>query len=319
MARVDELRFVVRVARMYYEGGIRQPLIAKQLGFSQATVSRLLARAKDEGIIRISVTAPKGVYSELEEQLIHRYGLRDAIVVDTIREDDEQIIQRDIGAAAAYYLESAAKPNEIIGFSSWSSTILALMDAMHPLSKKSGIRVVQIMGGIGNPSAEVYATRLTSQLADLLKGSAVFLPAPGIVGSEAARNVICEDVYVRETLELFNHIDTALVGIGALEPSKLLAESGNIFSISELETLRQCGAVGDTLLHFYDANGQLVSTPLDKRVITMSLEQLSKVRRSIGIAGGSRKYASILGALRGRWINMLITDQFTANRLVKEI
>jgi DNA-binding transcriptional regulator LsrR (DeoR family) len=318
MDRINELRLVSRISRMYYERKIMQPDIAKQLGLSQATVSRLLKKAKEEGIIRISVSIPKGVYSELEEKLIQLYDLRDAIVVDTIREDDEQLIIRDLGSAAAYYFESILKPNEVIGISSWSSVLLALVDSMHPSQNKTGVRVVQILGGIGNPSAEVHATHLTSRLADLLKGNAVFLPAPGVVGSEAARKIINDDIYVIETTKLFDQIDTALVGIGALEPSKLLSESGNVFSKDELEILRQNGAVGDILLHFYNKIGDLVITPLDNRVISMSLHALSKVPRSIGVAGGRRKYAGILGALKGKWINILITDQFTANRLIKD-
>lgn len=318
MTRIDELRMVVKVARMYYQRGIRQPDIAEQLGISQSTVSRLLNRAKEEEIIRITVTTPQGVYSDLEEQLIQKYSLHDAIVIDTIRDDDERLIQRDIGSSAAYYLESSIKPNEIIGISSWSSTLLNMVDAMHPLQSKSGVRVVQILGGVGNPSAEVHATQLTRRLADSIKGTANFLPAPGVVGSEAARDVICNDIYVQETLNLFDQIDTALVGIGVLEPSKLLAESGNVFSLEEIQILREAGAVGDILLHFYDIHGKQIVTALDKRVISMSLEQLKKLPHSIGIAGGRRKYAGILGALRGRYINILITDQFTANRLVEE-
>ena len=318
MARIEDLRFVVRVARMYYEQGVRQPEIAKKLGFSQATVSRLLSQAKDEGIVRISVAIPHGVNSELEEQLIQHYELSDAIVVDTIQADDERLVNKDLGVAASYYLESSVKPNEIIGIASWSSTLLALVDSMHPLQKKTNIKVVQLMGGVGNPSAEVHANRLTSQLADLLKGSSVFLPAPGIVGSEAARKVLYDDFYVQQTLQLFDQIDTALVGIGVVKPSKLLADSGNVFSMTELEMLRKKGAVGNLLLRHIDCDGQIVVTELDKRVIAMRLEQLRKVRRSIGIAGGTRKYDGILATLKGKWVNMLITDQITANRLVNE-
>jgi DNA-binding transcriptional regulator LsrR (DeoR family) len=318
MSRIDELRFVVRVAHMYYEKGLNQPEIARQLGFSQATVSRLLAQAKTEGIIRISIAMPQGVYSLLEEELVQKYRLCDAIVVDTIREDDERLVNKDIGLAAAYYLESAVKPNEMIGIASWSSTLLALVDSMHPLQKKMGIQVVQLMGGVGNPSAEVHANRLTSQLADLLKGTSVYLPAPGIVGSEAAQKVLCNDSYVQQTLKLFDHIDTALVGIGVVEPSKLLADSGNVFSREELDMLKKKGAVGNIMLRHIDCDGQIVDTSLDKRVIAMSLEQLRNVKRSIGVAGGKRKYQGILAALKGRWVNMLITDQFTANRLLNE-
>jgi DNA-binding transcriptional regulator LsrR (DeoR family) len=317
MPRIDELRLIARVARMYYEWEMSQAEIAKQLGLSQATISRLLNRSKEEGIIRISVNLPNGVYTELEETLVKKFGLRDAIVVDSL-DDNEKLIQRDLGAATAYYLESAIRPNEVIGISSWSATLLALVDALHPMPRKSGVKVVQILGGVGNPSAEAHATRLTSRMAQLVKGDAVYLPISGVLTTEAARDILMADEVAQQAIRLFDHVTTALVGIGAIEPSPLLAQSGNIFAPQELDLLRQENAVGDILLRFFDQNGNLVETGLEKRVISMSLEQLSKVSRAVGVAGGSRKYAAILGSLRGHWINILVTDHFTANRLANE-
>ena len=203
MAQIDELRLTVRVARMYYEWNIKQTAIARQLGLSQPTVSRLLQQAKDQGIIRISVNVPQGIYTDLEEELVRLYRLRDAIVVDCSGESDERFIERQIGAAAAYYLESALRPNEVVGISSWSSTLLALVDAMHPAPRKGDVRVVQILGGVGSPSAEAHAGRLTSRLTDLLGGQAIFLPAPGIVGSAAVRDAITADHFVRDAMALF--------------------------------------------------------------------------------------------------------------------
>lgn len=315
MAQIDELRLMARVARMYYEKDMRQSEIAQHLGLSQATVSRLFKRAKEEGIVRISVNVPQGVFSELEEQIIATYNLQDAIVVDCIQED-EQMIQRDIGAAAAYYVESTIKPNEVIGLSSWSGTLLALVDAMHPVPRKNDVRVVQILGGIGNPAAEIHAARLTGRFAKLVNGSATYLPSPGVVGSEAARHVLLEDQYVQEAMNLFDHVSLALVGIGAVEPSELLADSGNIFSNAELDILRGEGAVGDILLHFFDEDGQPVKTSLDNRVMSMSLPQMRRADRAVGVAGGRRKHDAILAALRGQWINVLITDCFSAQRLM---
>lgn len=317
MPRIDELRMVARVARMYYEWDMRQSEIAQQLDLSQATVSRLLNRSKEEGIIRISINLPSGVYTELEEILVKKFGLRDAIVVDSL-EDNEKLIQRDLGAAAAYYLESAIRPNEIIGISSWSSTLLSMVDALHPLQRKPGVKVIQILGGVGNPSVEAQATRLTSRMAQLVNGDAVFLPVSGVLATEAARDILMADETTQQSIRLFDHVATALVGIGAIDPSPLLAQSGNIFSPKELDLLRQKKAVGDILLRFFDQDGKLVETGLEKRVISMSLEQLTKVSRVVGVAGGSRKYAAILGALRGHWINILITDHFTASRLTEE-
>ena len=233
-------------------------------------------------------------------------------------EDNEKLIQRDLGAATAYYLESAIRPNEVIGISSWSATLLALVDALHPTPRKSGVKVVQILGGVGNPSVEAHATRLTSRIAQLIKGDAVYLPISGVLATEAARDILMADEVAQHAIRLFDHVTTALVGIGALDPSPLLAQSGNIFSQKEMDLLRQAKAVGDILMRFFDQNGNLVETGLEKRVISMSLEQLSKVGRAVGVAGGSRKYAGILGALRGHWINVLVTDHFTAKRLANE-
>ena len=319
MARIDELRLITRVARLYYEKEMSQSEIARHLGFSQATVSRALNRARSDGIVRISINVPNGIYTVLEEQLIEYYGLRDAVIVDSIRNDDEPLIMRELGAAAAYYVESAIQQNEIIGLSSWSSTLLALVDAMHNVHRKPGIQVVQILGGVGNPAAEAHANRLTGRLADLVGGEVVPLPAPGIVGSAAARQAFLEDRYVCEATSLFDKVTMALVGIGAIEPSKLLAESGNIFSADELALLSKEGAVGDILLRFFDLNGDPADTFLNDRVMSMSLDQLRKVDKAIGVAGGMRKCEAIRGALVGKWVNILITDQFTAECLLSDI
>jgi DNA-binding transcriptional regulator LsrR (DeoR family) len=107
------------------------------------------------------------------------------------------------------------------------------------------------------------------------------------------------------------------VGVGALEPSALVASSGNAFSREELEALQKNGAVGDVCLRFYDAQGRPVKGAFDGRVIGIDLDGLRRVPRSVALCGGKRKFAAILGALRGGWINTLVTDQFTAQRLAK--
>ena len=172
------------------------------------------AAPKEEGIIRISVNLPNGVYTELEETLVKKFGLRDAIVVDSL-DDNEKLIQRDLGAATAYYLESAIRPNEVIGISSWSDTLLALVDALHSVPRKPGVKVVQILGGVGNPSAEAHATRLTSRMAQLVNGEAVYLPVSGVLASEAARDILAADEVAQQAIRLYDHVTTALVGIGS--------------------------------------------------------------------------------------------------------
>ena len=314
MARIDELRLMTKVARLYYVDHLRQTEIAEQLDISQATISRLLKRAQDEQIVRINLSSPTGIYSDLERQLEAIYGLKEAIVVESI--PNEKQIMRDLGAAAAFYLSTTIKPNEVIGISSWSGTLLATVDAMVPFTKPIGAQVVQILGGVGNPAAEGHAVHIVRRLAMLVQGQAVLLPAPGVVANLETRQLYMQDLFVSEAIERFSSVTLALVGIGSVEPSDLLASSGNIFSPEELATLSSQGAVGDVCMRFFDGQGDPLQSPLNERVIGIELKQLRRVKRSVGIAGGQRKFAAIQAAIRGRYINVLITDLLTAQALV---
>jgi DNA-binding transcriptional regulator LsrR (DeoR family) len=317
MARADEIRLMTRVARLYYEVGLRQPQIASRLRLSQPKVSRLLKQAHAEDIVRISVRAPMGANPELEQQLESSFGLDEVEVVDISRDDDDAAV-RELGAAAAFQLETTVRSGDIIGVSSWSATLLAMVDAMHPVSGIRDTRVVQILGGGGDPAAEGHATHLVRRMAHLLHGEGTFLPAPSSVGSKEARDVLLDDPFVERAVSLFDDLDVALVGIGGQEPSGLLASSGNVFSTEELKVVRVAGGVGDIGLRYLCGNGDPVESVLDDRVIGIELEQLKRVPRAIGVAGGPGKTEAIRAALAGGWINGLITDRPTAERLLAE-
>ncbi len=311
--RAEELRLITKVASLHYERKLRQAEIARQLDLSQATVSRLLKRAEAEGIVRITVSVSMGVYPHLEEALREKYGLEEVIVVDTA--PDAAGLLRNLGTAAAYYLETTVRSDEHIGISSWSETLLAMANAMHPLRRVSRVHVIQILGGVGNPAAAAHAAQLTRSLAEFVQGEVTTLPAPGVVGSRETRQILLDDPYVIEAMACFDRISLALVGIGAIEPSPVLASSGNVFSEEERGELRAQGAVGDICLRFFDVAGAPVVSTLDDRVIGMTLEQLRAVRRTVAIAGGDRKLTAIQGALNGGWLNVLITDHGVAERL----
>ena len=317
MTSVERLRLIVRVARLYYEQGVRQPEIAKQLSLSQSMVSRLLSAAQKQGIVRTTVMPPPGAYPVLEEKLERQYGLQHVIVADCAADSGSEVL-RSIGTAAALYLETTLGTSEIVGISSWSETLLRMVDAMQPLRRSGQNRVVQILGGVGNPTAEVHAHRMTERLATYLKAEPHFLTAPGVTGSPESTLAFLAEPLVQETTAFFDQVTLALVGIGALHPSRLLDESGNVFSKEELEQLGNLGAVGDVCLRFFDAHGHPITSRFDKRVVGLTLEQLRRVPRSVGIAGEPEKLDAIRGAIEGRLINILITDRFTAERLAKE-
>lgn len=300
---------------MYHVENLRQAEIAKHLRLSQASVSRILKRAQDEGIVRTTIAAPSGTYGDLEKDLRERFDLPEAIVVECSEDRDGAIMSR-IGEAAAHVLEMTLQPNEVVGISSWSETILKMVDNIHPMKTGKAKYVVQTLGGMGNPSVQTHATQLTSRLAHLIGAEPRLLTSHGVAQSREAKLVMLSDPYVRETMDLFNRITLAIVGIGAIEPSRMLAGSGNVFSAGELSELKEAGAVGDISLRFFDKDGTTVKTPLDDRVIGMDMAALSNVDRVIGLAGGKAKTEAIAGALRTGVLSVLITDKFTAARLL---
>ena len=313
MARVDELRLMAKVARMYYVQELNQQAITEKLQLHQSTISRMLKKARTLNLVRFNIATPPGTFADLEDQLTSRFDLKDAVVVDCPSEGEGMV--RDLGAALAYFLESTLKPGKIIGISSWSRSLFAMVDALHPGDYCAGGRVVQILGGVGNVGNEFHAIHLAQRLAGSIGAKPVLLQSPAVVGSPESQRVLSRESAVQEASALFDKLDLALVGIGSMEPSRMLAASGSFFSREERSELQRLGAVGDICFRFFDVDGQPVKSPLMKRVIGIDLVKLRVCKRVVGVAGGAQKVQAILGALRGGLIDVLITDQRTAEEL----
>jgi DNA-binding transcriptional regulator LsrR (DeoR family) len=311
-------RLLTKVARMYHERGLRQPQIAEQLHMSQARVSRLLKQAATLGIVRTAVVAPRGVHFELEEQIEQRYGLSEMVVADTEGLSDENAVLPALSSAAAAYLDTTLIGAERIGISSWSSTLLASVNAMRPHPSQGAQQVVQLLGGIGDSTAQSRATQLTGRLAQMTRAQAHYLMAPGLLANVEMRRALLTEPNIASVLESYPHLTRALLGIGSLEPSTLLRESGNAISDKDQDQLRELGAVGDVCMRFFDAEGRHVRSSLDDRVLGISADALLALPRRIGVAGGERKRGAIRGALAGGWLSVLITDLETAQWLVDE-
>jgi DNA-binding transcriptional regulator LsrR (DeoR family) len=275
----------------------------------------MLKEATELGIIRTVVVPPAGVYSDIEEKLRDHYGLSDVVVAE-VPDESELSLLTALGSAGATYLEATLTGSDQVGISSWSSTLLATVDAMQPRTTRTAIEVVQMIGGVGEPSVQVQATHLAERLAQVTGAQTRFLPAPGIVSSQAVRDGLLADPFIGGVVRTWRGLTVALVGIGSLQPSPLLKSSGNAISDTDQDALRALGAVGDVCLRFFDADGALVEAPLHRRVVGISSGTLSAIPRVIGIAGGERKLAAIRAAARGKWVDVLITDLQTARHLL---
>ena len=313
-ADIEQLRQMTRAARLHHIHGARQTEIAEKMGISQAGVSRLLRMAEEQGIIRSVVVPPEGLYPDLEEGLVEAYGLEEAYVIDA--DPAEGGISQVLGAAAARCLTGVFTGVDVLGFTSWSTTLREMARHIEPGARTQISHVVETLGDLGSPMLQHEADVATLQMAQAFRAEAVFLRAPGVMPSAALRTAALADVHVQKALGLLDAADLVFVGIGPADFHGPLEENDNFFTAEQLADVRAAGAVGQLHQRFIDSAGRAVRTPLDELVIGISLEQLRNARRRVAVAGGAAKHEALAAALAGKWIDVLVTDAGSAKALL---
>jgi DNA-binding transcriptional regulator LsrR (DeoR family) len=305
-------KLMYKIARAYYEYGYTQQDIGLRFGLSRIKVGRLLERARREKIVQITILEPKNsAFYELENQIEKMYGVDEVILVAP-REDHKRTL-RNIGQAAAELLDRIVVGDETIGLT-WGGTLLAVVDSLHN-NNWPGVRVVQLLGGLGSPEADMYGADLTIRMAQTFGAKARLLSAPGIVTTEEIREALLKDQQIKETLELGRNSDIALVGLGRPSPSSPVIQSG-ILSPQELSELEASGAVGDIGLHFMDGEGRAIENEINGRIIGLEINDYKNIKRLVGIAAGPEKYEVVKAALFGNYLDVLITDANIGKRLL---
>lgn len=309
-----DLRLLTKVSELYYLQHLTQQQIARRLRLSRPKVSRLLKQARRLGIVQITIRGASQ-FVELESELERRYRLLEAVIVETPSPGDDALLKKQLGAAAADYLRRTVQAGDVIGMT-WGTTLQAMIQQLQAMPTTK-VHVVQTLGGIGPPEAEAYAADLSRRLAQLLQAPVTLLPAPGIVHRPEAREVLLSDRYVQAALSLFPRLTVAYTGIGALSTNPVFQTNDEQLQ-RFYEELQAAGAIGDIAMRFYDSRGRSVRTSLDQHLIGITLEELRRVPRVVGIAGGPAKVEAIRGALRGGYIKVLITDHETAEQLLAD-
>ena len=310
-------RVIATVAWLYHQRGLRQNEIADRLQISQSRVSRLLEQAVDLGIVRTTVVLPKEEQSVLEHELEAAYDLREAHVHDLGDVVDEAELVRELGQLLALHWQTTPLDAQVIGFTSWSRTLQETVRTMQPLNGANARYVVELVGDLGPPSLQHQAAQNTQILADLAGAEPMFLRVPGVVASGEMRRTLLEhDAHARQALAKLDQLDFALSGIGAGDIVPPLRAGDNFFTAKQVAQAKRLGAVGELNLRFIAEDGTQVRTDFDEVVVGVTLEQLRRADRRLGVAGGRSKYRAIRAALVGGWLNVLVTDSTTARWLL---
>jgi DNA-binding transcriptional regulator LsrR (DeoR family) len=301
-----------QVARLFFEHQLTKVEIAARLGISRFRVARLLDRAVAEGVVQIEFRDAPSQDRALNRAVTEQFGIGRCVVAAS---DDPTAVAR-LGADV---VDALLDPGETIGIA-WGSTVARVVRSMQPRSDAT-IDVIQLAGSSTALDASGDPGDLTRVLAERLGGRPHRIHAPAFVESSELRGALERQPEVAATIERFETIGIAVVGIGGFGAKDRAASSSLIRSgalaAADIDRLAKLGAVGDLLVHPFTAAGRFVAPDLAGRAIAISIEQLRRVPTVVAIAAGTAKVAAIRGALATGVIGVLVTDASTARGVLR--
>ena len=302
-----------RVAYYYYKEGLTQEEIAKRMKMSRQRVNRIISSCIDLGIVTINIEGLDNSNLELETKLEDKFGLKEVRIINETA--DEQKIQ-ELGIEGGKYLRSILKDNDIIGFSRGRNTS-ALVDFLpEDVEYPHNITVTQLMGSAIETNENTAVDETVYHFAAKLHAKASRLYAPIILSNEELRDSFMQEPYFEKSYEVIKKCDIAVVGIGTA--SSQWKHMISLYDIADKEQTEWAKDVaGEVCTHFYNSEGAAIEPPFRNRIISILLDDYMKIPVRIGVAGGKDKTEAIAAAIKGDYINVLITDLQTARQLME--
>jgi len=315
----DDIKLLTKVCYMYYHEDKVQTEIADQLGITRQTVSRLLQKSRDEGIVKISIQSPVVEAVALETQLEEKFNLKNSIVIQKDYISNDQLIEK-LGMAAAEYLFKviASKMRIGIGF---GKSIEFMAEYINDHFRRSTVKDVQIVQMVGNIKSNLFSENsqyIASLIAKKMQASTQLLHAPFCAEDDYVRAFFLNDSTVQNVLEQLNHLDYAFVEVRPADRvypvsiKKMKPANISYLNFLGINYLSNLDVVGEICLNYFNDRGHFVDTRLSEYLIGINAKQLLRNKNIVGIAGGNDNQNATLGALKTGAINVLITDEDTA-------
>lgn len=302
-----------KAARLYYEFDLTHREISEMLGISRVKVTRLLGRARESGMVQITVNSDASPYALLETQLVQRFGLDEAVVVPSF--DDEARLRAAVARGAAGHLQRVLRDGMTVTIG--LSRTLALVPDFIVAPPRVDATFIPLAGGLSRTSHAVNAHESTERLAQLFGGRAEHLHAPAVMASREVALALRREPAIERALAQAAKADLALVGIGGMQTASVNLLAAGDITREQLAELRAVGAVGDIGARFFDRNGHPVAHELNDRLVGLTLEEIGRIGTRVAAAAGPEKQIALLAALRARLATVLVTDAATAGRLLE--
>lgn len=308
----SQAELMVLATWMYYDDGMTHQEVANELSVSRVAVTRLLQKARQQGLVRFEITSPRPVQYELSQQLVNKFGLQRAIVVKTANTLEETL--EAVAQAGAKHLQELIYPGCRLGVG-WSSTLRRMDTYLEPFEEPVDFTINELVGSIQLVSDNLY--RISVKLEEILGGKLITLPVPVVVQNAEAYDAFMKEPSIRAGLEGARNCDIAFVGLGCVCEDCTMVETGYC-TPEQIALLAEQGAVGDTLLRFFALDGSPVPSPEEDKIFSLTLEEIKAIPYTATLVAGERKIDTIRGALAGGFLDCLIIDTDTASAVLSE-
>ncbi len=304
--------FLVLIARRYYVDEKSQQEIADEFGLSRPTVSNILKRCRETGIVEIRIQDGSPRTTALGDDLRKQYGLKEVIVIPA-NTDDTSLLSR-IGNEAASYTHSILRDGLQIGIA-WGTTLYQMVHQMHD-EQIDNACVVQLMGGFGALNPQYDGSELARDLSKKLHATYFPIQCPVLVKDTIVKELLLKEPGIRETLLRTVSLDVAFVGLSSNDPDKSSLVRSGFLSYEEAEEIQAAGAVGHLCGYSYDKDGNLMDISVNHRIIGIEFKDFLRIPDRVGVACGVNKAEAVRAALKGGLLTTLITDESIASKLV---
>jgi lsr operon transcriptional repressor len=307
---------LLRVAWYYYKDELTQDEIARRLSVSRASVGRLLDRARKVGLVSINLNAEYLDAFELSGKLRRTFGLTEALVVpdDEKEPADRHTLNARVGLGGAQFMSTHLRPGGSLGVG-WGETVSRVIAATN-FGAVGPVHMVTLTGGVEGYLQTILSSKgeLTSEPSEVT--SATVIPTPIMASTPSLAAALRDEPTVQQVLKQACSVEHALVGVGTPAADATIVHLGYL-NPADVRGLRERGVVGDILGQFFDADGNVVELPIHDRRIGIGLSDLVHIRKVVGVAGGLHKAEAILGALHGGFLDVLVTNELAAIRVLE--
>lgn len=302
---------MIKVSYYYHKKGWTQAQIAEKMKMSRQRVNRILKKALESNIVEIKINGVDKYNVELENKLEEKFGLKQIVIAYPI---DDKDLFKSLGMAGAEYLDHFLAKGDTVG-ATWGRTLSEVVKHVST-NRELEVSAVQMIGGLNIANENLQADEITREIGKKLGGESHVLYAPALVENNDVKDALMSDINIKETFQRMGNCNVILAGIGELKEDTYLIKDIDINERYRSYLISK-NAVGDIGFRWYNLNGQPVENEYENKTIGYNILKNKNHALIVAIAGGERKYEAILGALRGKFLDVLVTDEDTAKRLIK--